>query len=250
MKKAITPLTALAPTGMGAVDKAWDAVSISFDRFCLTAWIEALGTMMEQDAEQACGARHARGDGRRGHRWGRTQGKIGFHAGKVAVERPRVRDLAGRELALPSWERAVAEDWLGKWAMSLMLINVSTREIPPSGAAMVELSQAERNELKTLLSGGKHSARGRRFYWPLTPRRATRRSRPASAWVGPPSTGPSAASCSAIWRPGSAKSRAPEQAASSLAKRKRCWSRRPVRTHPQDVPVGPWSCWRAPSGRE
>jgi hypothetical protein len=84
--------------------------------------------MMEQDAEQACGARHARSDGRRGHRWGRTQGKIGFHAGKVAVERPRVRDLEGHELALPSWERAVAEDWLGKWAMNLMLINVSTRK--------------------------------------------------------------------------------------------------------------------------
>jgi len=40
---------------MGTVDKAWDAVSVSFDRFCLTAGIEALGTMMEQDAEQACG---------------------------------------------------------------------------------------------------------------------------------------------------------------------------------------------------
>src|SRR4029077_7766154 len=88
MKKAITPLTALPPTGMGVVDKAWDAVSVSFDRFCLTAGIEALGIMMEQDAEQACGARHARSDGRRGHRWGGTQGKIGVHAGKVAVERP------------------------------------------------------------------------------------------------------------------------------------------------------------------
>ena len=87
MKKVSTPLIASPPTGMGAVGKAWDAVSVSFDRFCLTAGIEALGTMMEQDAEEACGARHARGDGRRGHRWGRTQGKIGFHAGKVAVER-------------------------------------------------------------------------------------------------------------------------------------------------------------------
>jgi hypothetical protein len=37
-----------------------------------------------------------------------------------------VRDLAGQELSLPSWDRAVAEDWLGKWAMNLMLINVST----------------------------------------------------------------------------------------------------------------------------
>ena len=128
MKKVSTTSIASPPTGMGAVGKAWEAVSVSFDRFCLTAGIEALGTMMEQDAQQACGARHARSDGRRGHRWGRTQGKIGFHAGKVAIERPRVRDLGGRELALPSWDRAVAEDWLGKWAMSLMLINVSTRK--------------------------------------------------------------------------------------------------------------------------
>src|SRR6202171_428843 len=128
MKKAITPLTALPLTGMGAVDKAWDAVSVSFDRFCLTAGIKALGTMMEQDAEQAWGPRHARSDGRRGHRCGRTQGKIGFHAGKVAVERPRVRDLEGHELALPSWERAVAEDWLRERAVNLMLINVSTRK--------------------------------------------------------------------------------------------------------------------------
>ena len=100
MKKVSTTSIASPPTGMGAVGKAWDAVSVSFDRFCLTAGIEALGTMMEKDAEEACGARHARSDGRRGHRWGRTQGKIGFHAGKVAVERPRVRDLGGRELAL------------------------------------------------------------------------------------------------------------------------------------------------------
>jgi hypothetical protein len=28
---------------------------------------------------------------------------------------------------LPSWETAQAEDWLGKWAMNLMLLNVSRR---------------------------------------------------------------------------------------------------------------------------
>src|ERR1700736_2676832 len=125
MKKATTPLTASPLTGMGAVGKAWEAGSVSFDRFCLTAGIEALGTMMEKDAEEACGARHAPSDGRSGHRWGRTEGKIGFHAGKVAVERPRVRDLGGRELALPSWERAVAEDWLGQGAVEALAISVS-----------------------------------------------------------------------------------------------------------------------------
>jgi hypothetical protein len=37
--------------------------------------------------------------------------------------------LAGKELAVPSWQQAVTEDWLGQWAMNLMLINVSTRKI-------------------------------------------------------------------------------------------------------------------------
>src|SRR5208282_6146201 len=128
MKRVSTTSTVLPATNMGAVGKAWDEMSASFDRFCLAAGVEALGAMLEKDAQEACGARHTRSAGRRGHRWGRTQGKIGFHAGKVSVERPRVRNLAGQELALPSWEHAVAEDWLGQWAMNLMLINVSTRK--------------------------------------------------------------------------------------------------------------------------
>ena len=110
------------------VGKAWDEVSASFDRFCLAAGIETLGAIMEADAEAACGPRHSRSADRLGHRWGRTAGKIGFHAGKVAMERPRVRGLDGKELPLPSWEQAVKEDWLGRWAMNLMLINVSTRK--------------------------------------------------------------------------------------------------------------------------
>jgi putative transposase len=156
MKRVSTTSIALAPADTGAVGKAWDEVSASFDRFCLAAGVDALGAMMENDAEEACGARHVRSEGRRGHRWGRTQGKIGFHAGKVAVERPRVRDLAGQELVLPSWDRAVAEDWLGKWAMNLMLINVSTRkfrravrlpegDVPAPAGAGVSKSAASRH---------------------------------------------------------------------------------------------------------
>lgn len=125
MKRITTIATALPPAPVG---KAWEEVSASFDRFCLAAGIETLGMMMEGDAEAACGPRHARGPGRRGHRWGHTTGKIGFHGGKMAIERPRVRSRDGKELSLASWDRAVSEDWLGKWAMNLMLINVSTRK--------------------------------------------------------------------------------------------------------------------------
>jgi putative transposase len=138
------------------VGKAWEEVSASFDRFCLAAGIETLGAMMEKDAEVACGPRHSRGEDRRGHRWGRTQGKIGFHGGKVAIERPRVRELDGNELTLESWQQAVGEDWLGKWAMNLMLINVSTRkfrravrlpegDVPAPAGAGVSKSAASRH---------------------------------------------------------------------------------------------------------
>jgi putative transposase len=52
----------------------------------------------------------------------------GLKAARLDVERPRVRRLGGQEISLPSWEQAAAEDWLGRWAMNLMLINVSTQK--------------------------------------------------------------------------------------------------------------------------
>jgi putative transposase len=115
-----------------AVGKAFDEVSASFERFCLTAGVAALSAMMEKDAEETCGPRHCRSGSRRGYRWGRTSGKIGFHGGKIDVERPRVRAAGGKEIVLPSWEQAVAEDWLGAWAMNQMLLNVSTRKFKRS----------------------------------------------------------------------------------------------------------------------
>src|SRR5256885_291323 len=126
MRKSNTPSAA---SGAGIVAEAWQGVGASFERFCLTAGIATLAEMLEHDTARLCGPRHARGPGRTGYRWGRTSGQIGFHGGTVAIERPRVRSRdGGSEMALPSWEAAVAEDWLGRWALNLMLINVSTRK--------------------------------------------------------------------------------------------------------------------------
>ncbi len=125
MKRNTTPKAA---TPHAIVEDAWEAVGASFERFCLSAGIATLSAMMEQDAATLCGPRHRRDTGAVGHRWGRTRGPIGFHGGKVVVERPRVRAKGSKvELSLPSWSAAIAEDWLGEWALNLMLINVSTR---------------------------------------------------------------------------------------------------------------------------
>lgn len=112
-----------------SLERAWEDVGISFERFCLTAGIGALEQMLREDAERLAGPRHGRNSERAGRRWGAATGKIGFHGGKVAVRRPRLRSAAGCEVALPSWQAAQAEDWLGRWAMNLMLINVSTRKL-------------------------------------------------------------------------------------------------------------------------
>jgi putative transposase len=124
MKSNSTVRGAATPAIVG---KAWEQVSASFEQFCLASGMAALGAMMEQDATQLCGPRCGHLDGCIGHRWGRTTGKVGFHGGKVGLERPRVRARAGQEMSLPSWEAAQAEDLLGRWAMNLMLINVATR---------------------------------------------------------------------------------------------------------------------------
>ena len=84
-----------------------------------------LSGMLEEDTVGLCGSRYGCAVGKEAHRWGKTRGKVGFNGCKVEIERPRAR--AGGELALPSWTAAQSEDFLGKWAMNLMLINVSTR---------------------------------------------------------------------------------------------------------------------------
>jgi transposase-like protein len=132
MKPISTNTAVFTSAAIEAVGKAFEEVSASFERFCLTAGVAALSTLMEKDAEEACGPRHCRSGSRRGYRWGRTSGKIGFHGGGIDVERPRVRAPGGKEIALPSWEQAVAEDWLGAWAMNQMLLNVSTRKFKRS----------------------------------------------------------------------------------------------------------------------
>lgn len=123
MKRNITAPVVVSP----ALGAALDGMAGSFERLCLVAGVDALRQLMEADAAELCGPRHGRGNSRRAQRWGRTMGPIGFHGGKVTVARPRVRARNGRELALPSWEAALAEDWLGRWALNLMLIGVPTR---------------------------------------------------------------------------------------------------------------------------
>ena len=65
MKKPTT-LTAVVPAAN--IEEAWQEVGASFERFCLTAGLATLPSMMEEDAVQLCGPRYGRKDGKAGHR--------------------------------------------------------------------------------------------------------------------------------------------------------------------------------------
>src|SRR5271167_3703222 len=96
----------------------------------------------------------------------------------------------------------------------------------------VELDQCERDQLTALLSGGKRGARKLKRAQILlaADRGASDEGIARSIGVGG----------STVYR---TKRRARARAVSLPAKRKPCWSRRPVRARPPGARVGPWSFW-------
>jgi putative transposase len=113
-------------SAVDAVGNAFEEASASFERFCLAAGIEALGAMMEKDAEGRCEPQYCCSTGERAYRRGRTSGTIGFHGGEIDIKRgarARQQGIGAAEL-----EQGAAEDCLGEWAMNQMLLNVSTRK--------------------------------------------------------------------------------------------------------------------------
>ena len=78
-----------------------------------------LAEMMEEDARPCAGPDRRHGD-RRGYRSGHHS-EIGYHGGKVKVARPRVRDRAGKEVSLESWQAL-------RGLSRPMVLNVSTRK--------------------------------------------------------------------------------------------------------------------------
>jgi len=73
-----------------AVVEARDAVGARFEHFCLMAGLASLAQMLEEYALALVGAPHVRAVDKPD----RTRGSVGFHGGKVEIERPRVHSKA------------------------------------------------------------------------------------------------------------------------------------------------------------
>ena len=122
MNKSTTP-AGVFPAAI--VEEAWQQVGASFERFCLTAGIASLAGRRMRPGCAASAMVVARPG------WaslGEDQGKARLPRGQSGVgATPSAGPQRRRDVAA-ELGRGGVQDWLGKWAMNLMLINVSTRK--------------------------------------------------------------------------------------------------------------------------
>jgi transposase-like protein len=105
----------------------------------LRSGLEVLAAMLEDEREELCGPKGKVSAERAAYRYGYDEGTVVMGGRKVRVDKPRVRSVDGKEIALPGWEWATREDPLDRRTLQQMLVGVSTRsyaaslEPPPPG---------------------------------------------------------------------------------------------------------------------
>jgi transposase-like protein len=93
----------------------------------VSAGLQVLGAMLEEDREVLCGPRHHQNPARDATRYGFDEGSLVLGGRRVGFRRPRVR-RGKREVPLPTWEELSREDPLQERAVEQMLVGVSTRD--------------------------------------------------------------------------------------------------------------------------
>jgi len=124
-KKEEQPVEAARPSGVaGVVVEAREALR----ELVLNAGFAVFAELLEEDREAMCGPRYSREGKREAYRHGSEVGRLVFGGRQVRLRRPRVRSVAGEELALPSWEAMKNQDPLEERAVQQVLCGVSTRK--------------------------------------------------------------------------------------------------------------------------
>ena len=98
---------------------------------CLRALImrvglQGLASLLEADREEFCGPLRRSNQERTAYRYGHTQGSLVFGGRKVVIDKPRVRSLDNRELALPTWSLFQSSDPLDEHVVRQVLGGVSS----------------------------------------------------------------------------------------------------------------------------
>ena len=113
----------------------------AFLGLCIRAGREVLAQMFEADRVALCGAKNVPDPLRRAVRGGSTSSRVVLGGQRIAIKRPRVRDIDEGELGLPSFEWAAGVDPLNMATMASIAAGVSTRRY---AGTLDELAPPER----------------------------------------------------------------------------------------------------------
>jgi transposase-like protein len=116
-----------AGRGKGFLLDALDNIRQSLYEVCVVAGLEVLQAMLREDQEELCGPRYEHRKDRQARRHGSASGEVVLGGRRVAIERPRVRSVDGREIPLPSYEHFSDGDSLTESTLSRILAGVRTR---------------------------------------------------------------------------------------------------------------------------
>lgn len=101
--------------------------------------LAVLGAMLEEDRVRLCGPKGYPDPNRSATRYGTDDGQVVLGGRRVAIRKPRVRSMAGKELRLPTYQRFSQEDPLEARAWEQMVLGVSTRHYPRSLESVEEV---------------------------------------------------------------------------------------------------------------
>jgi transposase-like protein len=123
----------------------------------VTAGLQVMATMLEEERTRACGPMHAKLAGREATRGGTTPASVVLGGRKVPVRRPRARYVdGGGEVMLPAWEAFSDESLLDEVVFERMLAGLATRRHHAANEPMGEAVEA-------VSSGTSKSAVSRRW---------------------------------------------------------------------------------------
>jgi transposase-like protein len=100
----------------------------SFFGLCLTAGRQVFQAMMEQDRQRLCGPKNVPDPARRAIRGGSVPSEVVLGGRRVGLPRLRARSVDGKELPLPSFTYASAQDPLDAYTLESIAVGVATRK--------------------------------------------------------------------------------------------------------------------------
>jgi putative transposase len=86
-----------------------------------------ISAVIESEAEQKAGKKHARNTGREAHWWGSQVGTVCFEGQKVLIDRPRIRSKAGKEVSLETYRAFQNPQRMRSTLLKGMVLGISSR---------------------------------------------------------------------------------------------------------------------------